>query len=106
VDENLAVIPKVRVRLQASDSRDFRDVATTETDSNGQFHFEGQSRGKYRLVFTGPNGFCPAAIPIRYSKVGFRGMHLTLPVASSDSCPRYCESKLKVEEMTGREGRE
>ena len=106
VDENLAVIPNVTVRLLAPDGRVFREVAMIETDQRGHFHFERQSPGKYRLVFKGANGFSPATIPVRYSKAGLKGMRLTLPVAASDSCPQDCESGLKVEEMTGREGRE
>jgi hypothetical protein len=106
VDENLAVIPKVKVELQAPDGRDFRAVVGGETDATGQFHFGRQRPGKYLVVFTGPRGFCQAAIPLPYSKVGLKGMRLTLAVAASDSCPQDCESRLKVEEMTGREGRE
>ena len=106
VDENLAVIPKVKVKLQAPDGRSFRDVAVMETDSTGQFHLERQRAGKYRLVLTGPTGFCAATIPVRYSKVGLKGIRVMLPVASSDSCPQICESRLKVEKMIGREGRE
>jgi len=106
VDENSAVIPRVKVRLQVPNGKDFRDVAATETDPIGQFSFETQPSGNYRLVFAGLSGFCRATIPVRYSKAGFKGIRLTLPVAASDSCPRDCDSRLKVEEMTGREGRE
>jgi hypothetical protein len=106
VDENLAVIPKVKVRLQVPNGEDFRDIAVTDTDSTGSFRFQAQSLGNHRLVFAGPKGFSSVTIPVRYSKAGFEGMRLTLPVAASDSCPQDCDSKLKVEEMTGREGRE
>jgi len=106
VDENLAVIPRVKVELQASDGRDFHVVLGAETDATGQFQFGRQRPAKYLVVFTGPSGFCRAAIPLLYSKAGLMGIRLPLPVASSDSCPQDCESRLKVEEMTGREGRE
>ena len=106
VDENSALIPKVKVRLQVSDGKYFRDIGATETDPTGQFSFEAQPAERFRLVFAGPLGFCRATIPARYSKAGLKGIRLTLPVASSDSCPRDCDSKLKVGEMTGREGRE
>lgn len=106
VDENSAVIPKVKVRLQVSDGKDFRDIGATETDPTGRFSFEAQPSGNYRLVFAGLLGLCRATIPVRYSKAGFKGIRLTLPVAASDSCSQDCESKLKVEEMSGREGRE
>ena len=89
-----------------SDGTDFRDVGETETDPNGQFGFEAPPPGNYRLVFSGPKGFCHAAIPVRYSKAGFKGIRLTLGVAASDSCPQDCDSKLKIEEMTGQEGHE
>jgi Carboxypeptidase regulatory-like domain len=82
VDENLAVIPKVKVELQAPDGRDFRVVAGVETDATGQFHFGRQRPGKYLIVFTGPRGFCRAAIPLLYSKVGLKGMRLLLPEQS------------------------
>jgi hypothetical protein len=106
VDENLAVIPKVKVELQAPDGQDFPAVVGVETDTTGQFHFGRQRPGRYLVVFTGPRGFCQAAIPLLYSKAGLKGMRLTLPVAASDSYPQNCKSRLKVEEMTGREGRE
>jgi hypothetical protein len=106
VDENSAVISKVKVRLQVPDGKDFRDIVAAETDPTGRFNFEAQPSGNYRLVFAGVTGFCRATIPVRYSKAGFKGIRLTLPVAASDSCPQDCDSKLKVEEMTGREGRE
>ncbi len=106
VDENSAVISKVKVRLQVPDGEDFRDIGAAETDPNGRFSLEAQPSGNYRLVFFGPPGFCHAMIPVRYSKVGFKGMRLTLPVAASDSCPQDCDSKLKVKEMTGRDGHE
>jgi len=103
VDENLAVIPKVTIKLQVSDGDGIRDIATTETDAVGQFRFGAQPFGKYYLAFKAPN-FCPATIPIRYSRTGLKGVRLTLPVAASDSCPQDCDTKVKVEEMTGREG--
>jgi hypothetical protein len=106
VDRTSALVPKVKVKLQVSDGKDFRDVGATETDPNGQFGFESQPPGNYRLLFVGPKGFCRATIPVSYSKAGFMGIRLTLGVATSDSCPQDCDSKLKVEEMTGREGRE
>ncbi|MGP8095404.1 MAG: carboxypeptidase-like regulatory domain-containing protein [Candidatus Sulfotelmatobacter sp.] len=105
VDENSAVIPKVKVRLQVPDGKDFRDIGGTETDATGRFSFEPRRPGQYRLVFR-PVGFCPAEIPVRYSAAGLKGIRLTLPVAPSDSCPQDCDRNLKVEEMTGREGRE
>ena len=106
VDENLAVVPKVKVRLQARNRRDFRDIEVIETDPTGRFGFEAHDPGQYRLVFVGPKGFCTATIPVRYSKTGLKGIRLTLPIGASDTCPQYCESRLKIEEMTGREGRE
>jgi hypothetical protein len=106
VDGDSALVPKVKVRLQVPDGKDFRDIAATETDLNGLFSFEAQPSGKFRFVFAGPKGFCSATIPVRYSKAGFKGILLTLPAAASDSCPQDCNSKLKVEEMTGRDGRE
>ena len=106
VDEDSAVIPRVKVGLQVPDGKNFRDIEAAETDLAGRFTFEAQPSGDYRLVFAGPQGFCHATIPVRYSKAGLKGIRLMLPVAASDSCPRDCDSKLKVEEMTGREGRE
>jgi hypothetical protein len=106
VDENLAVIPKVKVKIQVPDDRGFRDIGSVETDSTGRFRFAAQHPGKFRLVFSGPVGFCPATIPVTSSKAGLRGIRLTLPAAATDTCPQYCESRLKIEEMTGREGRE
>jgi hypothetical protein len=105
VDETSAVVPKVRIKLQVPDGREFREIAARETDISGQFSFEDYPSGNYRLVFAAP-GFSPATIPVRYSKTGFKGIRLTLPVAASDSCPQDWDSRLKVEEMTGREGRE
>jgi hypothetical protein len=96
VDENLALVPKVKVILQTSDGKDFRDIGATETDPNGRFGFEAQPFGNYRFVFAA-RGFSPSTILIRYSKAGFKGIRLTLPVAVSDSCP---QDPLKVEEMT------
>ena len=106
VDEKLAVIPKVKVNLQVPDGEDFRDIGSVETDPTGRFGFTLQHSGRYRLFFVGPRGFCGAAIPVKYSKSGFKGIRLTLPIGATDTCPQYCESRLKVEEMTGREGRE
>ena len=106
VDQNLAVIPKVKVRVQVPDGKDFRDIGATETDPNGRFDFEARPSGNYRLAFAGPAGFCSAAIPVRYSKRGLKGMRLILPVAASDTCPDDCDSRLKIEEMTGHEGHE
>jgi hypothetical protein len=105
VDPALAVVPKVKVRLQYLDGRVFRDVGLVNTDQTGRFSFESRHRGQYRFVFVSPIGLCPATIPIRYAKTGFNGIRLTLPVAASDTCPQFCESRLKVEEMTGSEGR-
>jgi hypothetical protein len=105
VDKNIAVIPKIKVKLQVPRSTDFRDVALAETDLTGRFSFEKQPPGQYVLVFTAPAGFCSATIPVNYSKRGFKGIRLTLPVGATDTCPQYCESGLKVEEMTGLEGR-
>ena len=106
VDQNLAVVPKVKVRLQVPDGQDFRDVGSAETDATGRFGFAPQHAGAYRLVFAGWHGLCPAAVHVKQSKSGFRGIRLILPIAASDTCPSYCENRLKVEEMTGREGRE
>jgi hypothetical protein len=106
VDENLAVVPKVKVRLQVPEGKDFRDTSATETDPTGQFSFKAQPIEGSRLVFASPPGLCSATIPVRYSKAGLKGIRLTLPVAASDSCLRDCDSKWRVEEMTGREGRE
>jgi hypothetical protein len=106
VDENLAVVPKVKVKLQVPVGQDFHDVALIETDRSGQFSFEGNGPGQYRLVFAGLVGLCPATIPVRYGKTGLKGIRLTLPVAATDTCPQYCEGRLKIEEMSGREGRE
>ena len=106
VDQNLAVIPKVKVRLQITNGKDFRDVGLTETDAMGRFSFVSQRPGQYRFLFTSPIGICPATIPVRYSDAGLKGMRLMLPVAAMDACPQYCDSRLKIEEMTGREGRE
>jgi hypothetical protein len=105
VDENLAVIPNVKVRLQMPDGKDFRDIGAIETDPTGRFSFEARPPGNYRLVFAGC-GFCPATIPVEYSKAGFKGVRLTLPVAASDSCAQDCDRRLRVEEMTGGEGHE
>jgi hypothetical protein len=102
VDENLAVIPKSKVKLQRPDGRNFRDIASVETDPMGRFSFTPQHPGRYRFVFAGPRGFCPAAIPINYSKSGFKGIRLTLPVGATDTCPQYCEGRLKIQEMSGR----
>jgi hypothetical protein len=106
IDENLALVPKVKVRLQARDRQDFRDIEVIETDPTGRFSFKAHDPGQYRLVFVGPNGFCRTTIPISYSKTGLKGIRLTLPTGPSDTCPQYCESRLKIEEMSGREGRE
>jgi len=106
IDENLAVVPKVKVLLQIQEGDKFRDVATVDTDSIGRFSFASHRQGKYRLVFSNFKGLCRAQIPISYTSKGLRGMRLILPIAASDTCPKYCESRLKVEEMTGREGRE
>jgi len=106
VDENLAVIPRVKVRLQVRDGRDFCDIEVVETDPNGRFSFEDHTPGQYRLVFKAFAGLCPATIPVSYSKEGLKGLRLTLPASATDTCPQYCESRLKIEEMTGREGRE
>lgn len=105
VDENLAVVPKVKVTLQVPDGGGFREIGKTETGPAGQFSFEAQPFGKYRLAFK-QLGFCAVIIPVKYSKAGFKGMRLTLPVAASESCPQDCDSRLKMGEMTGREGRE
>jgi hypothetical protein len=100
VDQNGALVPKVKVRLQVSNSEGFREVAVTESGATGRFSFESQRAGEYRLVFTAPMGFCPAEIPVTYSKAGMKGIRLTLPIEATDTCPDYCESRLKVEEMT------
>jgi hypothetical protein len=105
VDENFAVVPKVKVRLQVPDGKDFRNIEATETDPTGHFSFDVHSSRDYRLVFTGPRGFCPATIPVAYSKTGLKGIRVTLPTAATDTCSDYCDSKLKVEGMTGRERR-
>ncbi|MFZ3341817.1 MAG: carboxypeptidase-like regulatory domain-containing protein [Terriglobales bacterium] len=106
VDETLAVVSNVKVELQARHGRDFRDIEVTETDPTGRFSFKARDPGQYRLVFVGPKGFCPATIPVTYSKAGLKGIRLTLPIGASDTCPQYCESRLRIEEMPGREGRE
>ncbi len=106
IDENTAVIPRVKVQLQVRNGRSFHEVEAVETDMTGRFTFEKHAVGQYRLVFTGIAGLCPATIPVSYSNQGFNGLQLTLPTAASDTCPEYCESRVKVGEMTGREGRE
>ena len=106
IDENSAVIPRVKVTLQVAQEKDFRDIGTTESGPTGQFSLQDQPPGDYRFKTSGPPGFCRVTIPVRYSTEGFKGVRLTLPVAASDSCPQYCDRKVKVEEMNGREGRE
>ena len=106
VDENLAVVPRVKVELQVPDGQHFRDIESVETDPTGRFSFAVRRRGRYRLVFSGRLGLCRATIPVTYSKAGLKGIRLTLPTGRSDTCPQYCDSRLKIEEMTGREGRE
>jgi hypothetical protein len=106
VDENSAVVPGVKVRLQMLNGAALRDIAATETGSTGQFSFEPHPRGEYRLIFFGPKGFCPATIPVKYARAGLKGIRLTLPAAATDTCSDYCESRLKIGEMTGREGRD
>lgn len=106
VDETLAVVPKVKVKLQVPNGQDFRDIGSVETDANGRFRFAARHRGRYRLAFSGRMGLCRATIPVTFSKRGLKGIRLTLPTAASDTCPQYCESRLKIEAMTGREGHE
>ena len=105
IDENLAIIPKVKVQLQERNGDSFRDLEIVETDSSGRFNFERSNWNNYRLAIT-RFGFCPAMIPLNHSKLGFKGIRLTLPIAASDTCPEYCEKRLKIGKMTGREGRE
>jgi hypothetical protein len=104
VDEASAVVSKVKIKLQVPGGEEFRDIASTKTDPSGRFSFGAQPSGNYRLLFVA-RGFSPATIPVRYSKTGFKGIRLTLPIAASDSCPQDWDSRLKVEEMTGLEGR-
>ena len=106
VDENLAVVPKVQIKLQESDGRAFRDVAAVETDPGGRFSFASQKPGHYQLVVIGPKGLCPATVPVTYSNVGLKGVRLILPTGATDTCQQYCATRLKIEEMNGREGRE
>jgi hypothetical protein len=106
VDQNLAVVPKEKVLLQIQHGEKFRDVAAVDTDSSGRFNFRSQRRGKYRFIFSGQAGLCRAEVPVRYASEGFHGIRLVLPVAATDTCPQYCESRLKIEEMSGREGHE
>jgi hypothetical protein len=105
VDRNLAVIPNVKVTLQIFSGRALHNVASVSTDLMGRFIFECQRPGRYRLTLVGPTGFCPAKIDVKYSNTGFKGIRVTLPVVASDTGPEYCESRLKIEELTGSEGR-
>jgi Carboxypeptidase regulatory-like domain len=70
VDENSAVIPKVKVRLQVPDGKDLRDIEATETDPTGQFSFEAQPSGNYRLVFAGPKGSAMRRLQLGIRKPG------------------------------------
>jgi hypothetical protein len=106
IDENLAVVPNVKVQLQVRNGRSSLDLEAVETDLTGRFSFQTHAVGQYRLVFTGVHGFCRAMIPVSYAKHGFNGLQLKLPTAASDTCPQYCESRVKIAEMSGREGRE
>ncbi len=106
VDVNMAVVPEEKVKLQILNGKEFRDAESAETDANGQFSFATRRAGQYRLVFSGRVGLCTATIPIKLLEGGLKGMRLTLPVAATDTCPDYCEKRMKVEEMTGREGHE
>ena len=48
VDENLAVIPRVKVILQVPEDKDFRDIGATESGPTGQFSFQDLPTGNYR----------------------------------------------------------
>lgn len=98
VDQNLAVIPNVKVSLQRSDGGTLGDLASVNTDQAGRFDLGHRPAGLYRLTFAAPPGFCRPSVPIRSTRRGWKGMRVTVPVAASDTCPQYCEDRLKVEE--------
>ena len=94
VDQNKAVIPKVRVLVRNGHGK---QVAVLETSSTGIFTAPNTKRGKYELDITGPKGFCRVVIPVGVSKHGWNAFQLELPVSASDTCPSYCERRYGVE---------
>ena len=99
VDPNLAVIPAARITLQKSSGNDFRDLKFIETDQLGRFDFGRIEHGSYRLKFEPLQGLCRALVAVRVSGKGWRGIRMTVPVAATDTCPAYCDDRVKIEEI-------
>ena len=88
----------VAVTLQEPNGDSFRDVKSLATDGTGKFDFGKVAAGKYRMVFSGPRGFCHVTVPSKLSEKGWGGFKLVLPVAASDSCPEDCDERVKIDE--------
>jgi len=101
VDADDAAIAKVKVILQERKGKSFADIASVSTGADGKFDFGDRSVGAYRIKFHALIGFCRIAVPVNVSNRGWKGIRVTLPVASSDSCPKDCEDNLKLEEDDG-----
>ena len=99
VDPKLAVIPAARITLQKSSGNGFRDLQFIETDRLGRFDFGRIEHGSYRLKFEPPQGLCRALVAVRVSGKGWRGIRMTVPVAATDTCPAYCDDRVKIEEI-------
>jgi hypothetical protein len=97
VDATIAVIPNVKLTLQKRRGQTFVDIDSLSTGADGKFDFGKRRPGLYRLAFAPPVGFCRMAIPIRLSNRGWNGIRVTVPVGATDTCPQYCEDRLRLD---------
>jgi len=98
-DATGAVIPKVRLVLQAKKGKSLVEVEDLETDSAGKFSSRAHAAGEYRLVTSGPKGFCRLSFTVWISDKGWSEFTLVLPVAATDTCQSYCDERARIEEM-------
>ena len=94
-DRTGAVVGNAQVVLQQQFRDGILDVASLQTNSNGDFNFGEHPPGNYRILVVA-KGFCHAAINIRVSTQGWEGMKVALPVGNYDPSGN-CLGQLLIE---------
>jgi Carboxypeptidase regulatory-like domain len=94
-DRTGAVVGNTQVVLQQQSRDGNLDVASLQTNSNGDFDFGEHTPGNYRILVVA-KGFCHAAINISVSPQGWEGMKVALPVGNYDPSGN-CLGQLLIE---------
>jgi hypothetical protein len=94
-DRTGAVVGNAQVVLRQQSRNGILDVASLQTNSNGDFNFGEHPPGNYRILVVA-KGFCHAAISISVSPQGWEEMKVALPVGNYDPSGN-CLGQLLIE---------